>query len=478
MNITVVGGGTAGFIAAIVLKTKLPKFNIKIIESTKKSIIGVGEGSTEHWRIFCEECSIDVDEMVSETLATHKYGIRFENWTTHTPDYFHSIGFYKVFNGSIQVYDYVNSLEKLLTNSLTNPCFIENKISYNEDKHKTTNQFHFDTFKLNEYFHKIALARGIAVVDDEIGLVNVDSTSGHITSVEGKQCHFADFWIDASGFSRILMKALKADKWESYSDFLLTDTAIPFPTALEENNEIRPYTRAIAMSSGWMWEIPTQQRRGNGYAFSSSHISEEHALVEIEKVSGFKVENPRVISFKPGRLKIQWEKNCVPIGLASAFVEPLEATSISTSIQQARALSTFLATFKKENQASVKKYNEIMDKILENLVSMISLHYISDRRDTDFWIDASTAKKPELLEELLSLWKERPPHQNDFSNNGYELFQTAHFWHVAQGQGLIDKKLSILSLNNYQAVEYSRKKIQELRSGFLAQKVVLHRDIF
>lgn len=478
MKINIVGGGTAGLIAGIILKSKLPQFDISIIESTKKGIIGVGEGSTEHWRVFCEECSIDVNELVSECLATHKYGIRFENWTTTIPDYFHSIGFYEVVNGSIPIYDYINSMGKLLTNHLTNPCFIENKIQQTEDIHRNTNQFHFDTFKLNEYLHKIAKNKGIEFKDDEITSVHLDVETGNISHIVGNEAYYADFWIDASGFSRLLMKELNADEWISYSPFLLTDSAIPFPTEKDPTGQIRPYTRAIAMPNGWMWEIPTQTRRGNGYVFSSSHVSTEQAIREISNQTGFELENPRLISYSPGRLKVQWTKNCVPIGLSSAFVEPLEATSISTSIQQARLLSTFLATFNISHTASVKKYNSIMDMFFENLLSMICLHYISDRRDTEFWRDTASAQKPEMLSELLNLWKERTPSQNDFPATGYELFQVAHFWHVAQGQGLIPKELSMKSLESQGNIGYSRLKVKELRSGFLSQKAIHHHEIF
>jgi tryptophan halogenase len=478
MKINILGGGTAGLISAIVLKSKLPKFDISIIESSAKGIIGVGEGSTEHWRVFCEESSIDVDELVSECLATHKYGIRFENWTTHTPDYFHSIGFYEIINGSLPIYDYVNSMGKLLTNHLTNPCFIENKIQSNESVHKNTNQFHFDTFKLNEYLHKVAIGKGVAVYDDDITSVHLNPENGYIDNVSGRETYYGDFWIDASGFSRTLMKAIGKDEWISYAPFLLTDSAIPFPTAPDESGQIRPYTRAIGMRNGWMWEIPTQTRRGNGYVFSSSHISKDEAIKEIEDQTGFVLDNPRLISYSPGRLKSQWTKNCVPVGLSSAFVEPLEATSISTSIQQARLLSTFLPTYEKSHRASIKKYNDILNMFFENLLTMICLHYVSDRRDTEFWRDTAETERPALLEELLELWNERTPSQNDFPQTGYELFQVAHFWHVAQGQGLISKEASLRMLENQSNLDYSRNKIKELRSGFLAQKAVPHHEIF
>ena len=128
MKISIVGGGTAGLIAAIVIKKRLPKSDVTIIESSKIGIIGVGEGSTEHWRVFCEICDIDIDELVAGAGATHKYGIYFEDWSTHTPQYFHSVNSYGFHHDAVPLYDWINVNGKLLTNSLTNPRFIENYI--------------------------------------------------------------------------------------------------------------------------------------------------------------------------------------------------------------------------------------------------------------------------------------------------------------------------------------------------------------
>jgi tryptophan halogenase len=494
MNITIVGGGTAGLIAAIVIKKRLPDSLVTIIESSKVGIIGVGEGSTEHWRMFCESCDINIDELVRETAATHKYGIYFEGWSTHTPRYFHSVSGYAVNNDHIPVYDWININGKLLTNSLANPRFIENYIPtpFEVDKdgndisdelsvHSTVNQFHFDTFKLNSYMHEICKQREITVIDDVVTAVNTNTESGFIESVEiqtGK--HTADFWIDASGFARVLMNKIDNTEWSSYSKYLLVDSASPFPTPADPSGEIRPYTRARAASAGWIWEIPTQERRGNGYVYSSKHIDEEVVIQELQEATGYTVESPRFIHYDSGYLKTQWYKNCVAIGLASSFIEPLEATSISTAIQQSRLLCTFLGSYEPWHTASPKRYNEIMDEFHENLVSMIALHYISDRRDTQFWRDAADMEKPPMLEQLLSLWKERSPSRNDpYGSNGYELFQVAHLWHVAQGQGLVDKNISSLMLGRFGLLESAKKELDSCRNSFLQpRREKKHHEIF
>ena len=494
MQVNIVGGGTAGLIAALVIKKLLPLFDVSILESSKIGIIGVGEGSTEHWRTFCELCDIDIDELVKETEATHKYGIYFEGWTNHTPKYFHSISSYELHNDSVPVYDWANSNGKLLTNLLSHPLFIENcihkpfqvdgegnEITEGLSFHKQTNQFHFDTFKLNSYFHKLCKKRGISVIDDKVTKLNIKEDNGFIGSVScGENEYSADFWIDATGFSRVLMSALGNNEWESYSKYLLVDSASPFPTPPDPNGEIRPYTRARAASSGWVWEIPTQSRRGNGYVYSSQHIDDEAVLEELSQMTGYSIESPRFIHFDSGFLKTQWHKNCVAIGLASSFVEPLEATSISTAIQQARLLCTFLGSYSPGHSASIKRYNQIMDEFHQNLVSMIALHYVSDRRDTQFWRDAADMPRPPMLEDMMELWKERSPSRNDYYGmNGYELFQVAHFWHVAQGQGLVDEENSRLALIRHNTLELAKTRITQIRDSYLsAERVIKHHEIF
>lgn len=481
MKVSIVGGGTAGLIAAICVKSKMPLFDVSIIESSRIGIIGVGEGSTEHWKLFCNDVGIDLVDLILNTDATHKQGIRFENWTTHTPDYFHSVGYMEKVDSQIPVYEYLAMNGKLLTNNLAHPELINNCVVVNSDSSVvgSVNQYHFDTFKLNQYFHKLCSDRGIEVIDDTISRVELHADDGFISCVHGeKNSYSADFWIDATGFNRILSSAIDESQWVPASEYLLVDRAIPFPTGPDESGAIRPYTRARAASAGWIWEIPTQKRRGNGYVFSSSHISVEQACNEIEKMVGVRLEEPRVISYNSGHLDKMWTKNCVSIGLSGSFVEPLEATSISTAIQQSLLLGSFLPTYKKGSTALANRYNKIMDEFHQNLISMISLHYISDRRDSQFWVDCSKTKKPEYLENMLALWSERPPQFNDLTLNGYELFHAPHFWHVAQGQGLVSKELCELSLMNRRLYTVGADMLSSARKNILAEKVVEHGALF
>lgn len=479
VSIGIVGSGTAGLLAGLMLRTAFPLSEITIVSSSAIGIVGVGEGSTEHWKQFMQICNIPLEEMILETAATHKYGIRFENWTTHTPDYFHSIG------GIDEIYafgyhaSYMKFIEqnKLITNQTGSVGLWENKIP-RQNLHKTTNQFHFDTFKLNDYFTTLCFRRMIKFVDGNVKAINLNTENGNIESITTDRDDLisADFWIDASGFNRVLMKKISDAKWNSFSEYLLCDSAIAFPTESDPNGQFRPYTRARAISSGWVWEIPTQERRGNGYVYSSNHISDEEAIRELEKLTGYKVpENPRSFKFDAGYLDKQFIKNCAAVGLASSFVEPLEATSIGSTIQQIKLLASYIAVYVPGNVYSQNKYNKSMGIMMDNILSMIRLHYVSDRRDTKFWIDQNNMKINDSLDELINLWSERPPSRWDISSEDGQMFLSPHITHVMQGQGLIPSEPASTAINNMNLREKIDTAVDELKNSRHNHELVDHK---
>ena len=473
----IVGSGTAGLIASLILRKAFPNSDITVISSSQIGIIGVGEGSTEHWKQFMDLCDIPLEEMLVATAATHKYGIRYENWTTHTPDYFHSVGQPDDIYAFGLFATYMGWVEqgKLFTTQTSSVGLVRDKIS-REHLHKGTNQYHFDTNKLNEYFMSLAFDRTVKFIDGIVETVKINSENGIIESVTTKaeDVIVADFWFDASGFNRILMNKLNANDWVSFDNHLLCDTAIPFPTESDPNGKIHGYTRARAASAGWIWEIPTQERRGNGYVFSSQFISQDEAVHEAEEMSGYKIDNPRVIKFDAGYLKNAWVKNCCAIGLASAFVEPLEATSIGSTIQQIKQIVPYIASYQPSNTASQKHFNNGFTKVMRNILTMIRLHYYSDRQDTPFWKAMSNMPLNEELQDLIELWSERPPSRYDFEGNSGELFLTPHLAHVGQGQGIISPKACTQALDSLVIRESVFKEIDKYRHNRHAGELVDH----
>jgi len=483
-HVIIAGAGTAGLTTALIIKKTFPLYDVTVCFSDKAPIIGVGEGSTEHWRWFQDYVGINVDDMISYVGVTHKYGIMFEGWNNSIPKYVHSIAGSGLNKESfLATYSFLLENDKLLTNTLSWKGLSEDRVidllDEEEDVDKThygTNQYHFDTFKLNVFLKAISQKMGINFLEGQIESVNLDS-DGYIKSleIEGLEKKLkGDFFIDATGFARVLHSKMKNIEFISFSDFLPCDSALVFQTDKDIFGKIHPYTRAISMKAGWMWEIPTQDRRGNGYVFSSSYISDEEALKEAEEFHGIEIENPRFIKFRPGYYKQPWQKNCVAIGLSYSFIEPLEATTIAIGIQQAKLLCSYIHNFNKETHYSIIEYNRIMNEVMENALSIICLHYTCDRSDTEMWLAQQGKKKPAMLERLLNLWSERPPEHHDISVNGYELFQIGHFWHVAQGQGVLNRDSATRALNAHLSRKEAIKNLNDIQSNLINLKTIDH----
>lgn len=453
-HVVIVGSGTSGLVSALIIRAMFDDYNITIISSSRIGIIGVGEGSTEHWKTFQTACGIPVEEMLSACDATHKNGIYFENWSSNK-DYMHSVSLggdqKNTFNGT---YAYCLSIDKPIYEVVHGVDFPITTIPNTEKPHDSVNQYHFDTVKLNSYLTNLAKNRNIKFIDGEVLLVNKNIENGYIESVTLKESNAVidgDFFIDASGFSRVLMKELD-NIFVDYSDYLLCDSAIAFPTPSDESGEIKPYTRAIALKNGWMWEIPTQSRRGNGYVFSSKFCSPEQAAQECSEIHKKEIIPAKTFKFKPGYYPNAWVKNCVGIGLSGSFVEPIEATSIGTSIQQSFLLCSYLSTFKPNNNKSIAEYNRIFASIMSNILVMVSMHYMTDRNDTDMWSATRSLKRPDDLTRLLELWQERCPEKHDVLSTGWELFSATNFWHIAQGQGLLNSEIAAEQLSCYNSL--------------------------
>jgi tryptophan halogenase len=478
LKFCVVGSGTAGLITSIVLRQSFPNAEITNISSSKIGIVGVGEGSTEHWKMFMERCNIGVDELIKNTGATHKYGIRFENWTNKIPDYFHSVSGTEEIDAWGIIGEYLSFIEneKLLTTQTGSIGLVQDKI-IKENLHNNTNQYHFDTFLLNDFLIGVCFKRMIRFVDDEVGSLELD-VNGNIeaaTLISGMKLS-ADIWIDATGFKRELMGRLDNKSWKSFSNELIVDSAIAFPTEPNPNGKIKPYTRAIAASSGWMWEIPTQSRRGNGYVYSSAHLSDEQAIEEARKISGYDFEPARSFRFDPGYYSEQWKGNCICVGLASSFVEPLEATSIGSTIIQAMHIAQYCSSFVPGSTKLVAGYNKKMESMMLNIRDMIRLHYMSDRTDSQFWRDTATAPVSDSLQEIIDLWSEKAPGHMDIPYSSNLMFLTRHFVHVAQGQGLVNNVPSSLAMNRFNIRSIVEKKSDNARTARYSRELVDHKQ--
>jgi hypothetical protein len=431
MKILVVGSGTAGLISAGILKRFL-NCEIDVLSSSSIDIVGVGEGSTEHFKEFMVFLGIDQYDLIKECGATLKSGIMFEGWSEKK--YFHNVSF--PFNNKIAQYPNVYANQITSGNSITPEYFWENKIPLSfsgNSNYYVTNQYHFDTFKLNKFLKNFLTDMGIKFFDDEIIDVSLGN-NGQIEKVISKKNDYCyDFYIDATGFKKILMKHL-GSKWISFSDTLLVDSALTF--TLEETEEYNTWTSAIAMDYGWMFNIPVLGRSGNGYIYSSDYIDEDCAKKEIEKKIQDKIIINKKINFSCGKINRAWVKNCVAVGLSAVFLEPMEASSIGTTIQQCFVLMHKISNY---GQKNIDEYNKIFDDIVENSKDFIHLHYLTKKTSTKFWIDSSHTKKSNFLNESISMWKNKLPILEDFKNlSNYILFNSDNFIVVMSGLNLFN----------------------------------------
>ncbi len=437
MRICVVGGGTAGFVAALILKKSYPDFTVDVIRSSKIGTIGVGEGSTEHWSAFMDFMGIQAGDLIKNTDATFKSGIMFQNWSkvdflqsVHDPFVSQHLGLPMMYAKLIK--------DKLHPKELVGEYTWNSQLPFNKFMEENINetgvsQYHFNTHKLNDFLTAKAIDLGCNVMDDEIEDV-VLNDFGAVRKLQSKTNTYEyDFYVDCTGFSRLLISKLGA-KWQSYSKYLKMKEAIVFPT--EEEEELPLWTVARAMNSGWMFRIPVWGRKGNGYIFDSEFITPEEAHREAESYLGHGVEIAKHLKFDPGALDKPWIKNVCAIGLSASFVEPLEASSIGTSINQSFLLASRIVNY---NKNSIDRYNKEVEAIMNNIRDFIVLHYITNRTDTEFWKSLQTAEIPDSLANNLDMWKTRLPISDDFTDcTSKILFNEYNYILVLYGLGLID----------------------------------------
>tara|TARA_B110000285_G_C15130041_1_gene622949 strand:+ start:64 stop:1611 length:1548 start_codon:yes stop_codon:yes gene_type:complete len=432
MNIIVAGGGTAGWIAALLLGKNHPNHTVTVIASSSIGVLGAGEGVTgELMNLIVGEygdLGINPGEFLRETKAMPKYGIMHKDWT------------------NVKGQQYFGPIDGTRTSSNLPDSVFARLAAFDPDKihlgtffgnlydkgispiSKVTDEveistygFHMDARLTANYLEKTALkSNNISLIDAVINDVTLND-KGLVSSLhlDNGQVVSGDFFIDASGFKRIVMNKLD-NKWISYQKHLPVNTAIPFFIDYKEGETPNPYTLAQAQSSGWYWEAGIQTRKGCGYVFSDEFITVDQAHREIEQTLGHSVTPLTTFKFDAGRLENTWVKNCLAIGLASSFSEPLEATSIHSTIKQ---LVNFSFEFLKPtiddtlNPACITAYNKRINKMYDDFKDFVVSHYLGGRNDSEFWkYISSGAIETDFAAELRDMCKTKMPTSLDFPN--------------------------------------------------------------
>jgi 2-polyprenyl-6-methoxyphenol hydroxylase-like FAD-dependent oxidoreductase len=444
-RITVVGGGTAGWLAAMMLGDAARRGGhtsaVTVIESSKIGTIGVGEGTTAVFRQMLKHFGLDEMEFLAATGATIKFGIRHKDWRRKGHSYdgpiddphqvaglgpLNALDLYAVSQGTSVGQTHL--FQHLMTKSRSPFAKVAGKqIAIGPYHHA----YHFDQALAGRWLR--SKAQAIDVIDDQVAAVNLHPGTGAITSLtlESGQTIEADLFIDCTGFRRRLIGEMGAT-WVRYGAVLPVNRAMPFWLDIPAGAEIDPCTLAWAQGSGWLWKIPTQDRYGCGYVYSDAHLTPDQAQAEIETALGHKIEPRNDIKIDAGRIDRQWVKNCIALGLSSSFLEPLEATSIHGTIVQLMLLSSLLPG---PSDRAHTAFNAACARQVDDFRDFIRLHYVSERRDTPFWQDVA-AHTPADLTARLAGWAAKVPGPDDFAPFPMGLPHTGHHLHVPVLDGL------------------------------------------
>ena len=443
-RIVIVGGGTAGWMAAAVLARVLGSRGpgIVLIESEAIGTVGVGEATIPPITLFNKLLGLDENEFIRETQATFKLGIEFTDWLRVGHSYLHSFGLFGADMNGIAFTNYMLragaeglALDRDWFNAEAQAAhlgkFGRTPPNAPPTMPRINYAFQFDAGLYAAYLRRFA--EGLGVVRAEGRIVAVERAGdgiGAVTLDDGRRID-GDFFIDCSGFRGLLIEETLRTGYVDWSEWLPANRAIAVPS--RRMPVLRPYTTTLARSAGWQWRIPLQHRTGNGYVFSDAYISEDDAMAEL--IANLPTEatgEPRVLRFTAGYRRRNWVGNCLALGLASGFLEPLESTSIH--LVQA-GLAKFLALFPQgDNDPTLaERYNTEMAGLYEGIRDFIVAHYVlTEREDTPFWRSRRALKLPDSLKARLDRFRTR----GEVGAGGMELFRDTNWFAILHGQGL------------------------------------------
>ena len=442
-SIVIVGGGTAGWMAAASLQqhfTNTP-VNITLIESSTIETVGVGEATIPTIRRFYQNLGMTDEEVLRATQGTCKLGIQFNDWHSPGSSFIHPFGLFGQDVRNIGFHHYWLKMREqgdvtpMGEYSLGVSLAKHNKFIFPSPNPPSSLSvfdwaLHFDASLFAAHMRTFATSKGCTHIDAVVTEVRQRAEDGFIESLllDSGEVIAGDLFIDCTGFRSLLLdKTLKVG-YEDWSQWLFCDSAVVAQT--KNVGPPTPYTRVNAREAGWQWRIPLRSRTGNGYVYSSRFIDDQMAVDTLtDTVEGELLTEPRKLSFTPGRRTKSWHKNCIALGLSSGFLEPLESTSIAlieTGIERIKMLfpdSRF-------SQACIDEFNEISALEYERVRDFIILHYkASTREDSEFWRECSAMEIPETLQKKIDLFKAR----GYFLRYRWEMFHPASWLAIYTG---------------------------------------------
>ena len=442
-KVVIAGGGTAGWMVAALLSETIGKVvDIRLIESDEIGTVGVGEATIPPLVRYHKLCKINENEFMAAVEATFKLGIAFENWRDVNEDYIHSFGNTGVDHWTAGFQHlWLSGHQKGIATDYGDYCLELRAAEENKFAHLPKNglnyAYHLDASLYAKFLRKLSEKNNTQRVEGKIVKVNTDPESGFITSLtlESGEDIEGDLFVDCTGFRGLLIEQTLHAGYEDWSHWLPCDSAVAVQT--ESTGPAIPYTRSIAREAGWQWRIPLQSRVGNGMVYCSRYISDEEAREQLlANVEGKLLTEPRVIKFRPGQRLKQWSKNCVAVGLASGFLEPLESTSIHL-IQRNTIRMLRMFPHDRIVQADIDEFNRQARVDIETIRDVIILHYcVTNRKDTPFWRYCRSMEIPDSLAHRIRLFSETG---RVFRLEG-ELFAENSWIQVMLGQGIVPEQ--------------------------------------